>query len=285
MGDISRYTMKSLQRVTGSRQEPEERVYYLMYAGVHKVVSMNEKVIMSNNHQPYFSLPFPGTSFDVVVMAASLGGIQALIAVLSALPATFPAAILVVQHLSPRHPSDLAALLDRRTALNVKWAEHREHISPGTVYLAPPDHHMLVNRDGILSLSQSPPQQFVRPSANPLFESAARSYGGRVVAVVLSGLGKDGSQGVQAIKEQGGIVLIQDYATSRAFNMPQAALHTGCVDFTLSLHTLSRTLIALVMVKGAATLFHVQKALPGNHSRLHSPHQDAVSRPLLQEGA
>lgn len=240
---------------------------------------------MSNNNQPSAFPPFPNTPFDVVVMAASLGGIEALISVLSALPATFPVPILVVQHLSPRHPSELAALLNRRTALNVKWGEQREHIAPGTVYIAPPDHHMLVNGDGILSLSQSPPQQFVRPSANLLFESAANSYGKRAVAVVLTGLGKDGAQGVQAIKKQGGIVLVQNYTTSRAFNMPQAALRTGCVDFALSLHALSRALIAFVMVKGAATLFCVQKALPAGPSSSNIPHWGTVTRSLLQEGA
>lgn len=256
-----------------------------MYVGVHNVVSMNEQVTMTNNHQPDFSPPFPNTPFDVVVMAASLGGIEALISILSALPATFPVPILVVQHLSPRYPSELAALLNRRTALTVKWGEHREHIVPGTVYLAPPDHHMLVNRNGIISLSQSPQQQFVRPSANPLFESAAKSYGRRAIAVVLTGLGSDGAQGIQAIKEQGGTVFVQDYISSTAFNMPRAALRTGCVDFTLSLHAFSRALIAFVMVKGAATLFHVQKALPGSHSRSTTPHGRAVSDSLLQEGA
>lgn len=240
--------------------------------------------MIKNEKIPAFP-PFASTPFDVVVIATSLGGIQALIAILSALPTTFPAAILVVQHLSPRYPSELADLLNRRIALNVKWAEHREHISPGTVYLAPRDHHMLVNRAGLLSLSQSPQQQFVRPSANPLFESAASSYGERAIAVVLTGLGKDGARGVQSIKERGGIVLVQNYATSKAFNMPQAALRTGCVDFTLSLHALSHALIALVMVKGAATLFHVQKSSEASHLRSTFPHWGAVSRPALQEGA
>jgi two-component system, chemotaxis family, protein-glutamate methylesterase/glutaminase len=237
---------------------------------------------MDNDNEISPVSPF---AFDVVVMAASLGGIEALTSILSALPAAFPTPILVVQHLSPSYPSELAALLNRRTALTVKWGEHGEHISPGTVYLAPPDHHMLVNSDGILALSRSPHQQFVRPSANPLFESAASSFGKRALAVVLTGLGSDGARGVRAIKEQGGTVLVQNCATSRAFNMPQAALRTGCVDFALSLHTLARALIALVMVKGAASLFRVQKVLPGSHARANAPHWGAVNRTLLQEGA
>jgi two-component system chemotaxis response regulator CheB len=222
---------------------------------------------------------FPNTAFDVVVMAASLGGIAALSQVLSALPANFPAALMVVQHLSPTSPSRLVDLLGHRTALAVHWAEYGDVLHPGVVYLAPPNHHMLLSRSGHISLSQSAPVQFARPSANLLFESVARHYRERTIAVVLTGLGRDGAKGVQAIKQQGGRVFVQDQRTSRAFSMPQAALCTGSVDFMLPLQVIAPALIALVMVRGAATLFQVTRAPSTPPSRQQFPHRGAVTRP------
>jgi two-component system chemotaxis response regulator CheB len=213
--------------------------------------------MVNQQSEPYSH--FPNAAFDVVVIAASFGGIAALSQVLSALPASFPAAIVVVQHLSPRFPSLLDKILCKRSALHVKWAEQGDILHPGTVYLAPPDYHVLVSRSGSLSLSQSEPIQFTRPSANPLFESVAGSYRERCIAVVLTGKGRDGAQGARAVKMRGGRVIVQDRITSRAFSMPQATLQTGCVDFMLPLPAIAHALVTLVMVRGAATLFQVTK--------------------------
>jgi two-component system chemotaxis response regulator CheB len=237
------------------------------------------------NQQPEGHPSFPNTAFDVVVIAASLGGLVALSQVLSVLPADFPAAIIVVQHLSPSSPSQLVELLRYRTALSIKWAEQGDVLQPGMVYLAPPNHHVLVSGSGVLSLSQSAPVQFVRPSANPLFESVARFYGERSIAVVLTGRGRDGAKGVQAIKAQGGRVLIQDHSTCRAFSMPQAALRTGSVDFVLPLSVIANALLALVMVRGAATLFQVTKAPWISQGGPEFPHWGAVLRPSTTAGA
>jgi two-component system chemotaxis response regulator CheB len=226
---------------------------------------------------------FPNTAFDVVVMAASLGGIAALSQVLSALPADFPAAILIVQHLSPTAPSHLVELLDSRTALSVHWAEDRNALRPGVVYLAPPNHHVLLSNSGLITLSQSEPVQFARPSANVLFESAALQYGERIIGVVLTGLGRDGARGVQAIKEHGGRILAQDQSTSKAYSMPQAALRTGAVDFVLPLSMIARALITLVMVRGTATLFRVTGAPGTPSSRLEFPQWGAVTRFVTDE--
>lgn len=195
------------------------------------------------------------TVFEVVVMAASLGGIAALSEVLSALPADFPVPIIIVQHLQPGYKSHLVDILSRRTPLAVKWAEQGDCLCAGTVYIAPPDYHVVVMAPGIISLSQSPKVEFVRPSANPLFESVAACYKERAIAVILTGAGSDGADGVAAIKRYGGKVLVQNMRTARAFSMPRAALRTGCVDFTLSLRIIARALVSLVMVRGAAQFF------------------------------
>ncbi|HEX6479467.1 MAG TPA: chemotaxis protein CheB [Ktedonobacteraceae bacterium] len=211
---------------------------------------------LPSSHPPVSLAP---TSFDVVVIAASYGGIEAIGQVLGGLPADFPIPIIVVQHLSPLYKSHLAEILDSRTPLTVRWAESGECIQPGYVYIAPPNWHVLVNKPGVLTLTQTPKVQFTRPSANPLFESVAMNYQERAIAVVLTGSGSDGASGVQAIKQHGGRVLVQNVRTSRAFSMPQASLKTGCVDFALSLLTIASALVSVVMVRGAAEFFFVAR--------------------------
>ncbi len=194
--------------------------------------------------------PLSGSAFDVVALAASAGGLTAISRILSALPADFPAAIVVVQHLDPRHRSLMASILSRRTSLQVKQAEEGDSLSPATVYIAPPNRHLLVNPDGTLSLSQSELVHFVRPSADLLFESVAASYQHCAIAVVLTGTGSDGAMGVQAIKKMGGTVICQDEESAEFFGMPSAAIQTGDVDFVLSLDEISSALMTLVMKGG-----------------------------------
>src|SRR5207253_5796441 len=195
---------------------------------------------------PMIARPFPGAAFDVVAMAASAGGIAALGRVLADLPPDFPAAIVVVQHLDPRHRSLMADILRRRTELAVVQASEGDRVVPGTVFIAPPDRHLLVNSDGTLSLTQSELVHFVRPSADLLFESVAASYKDRAIAVVLSGSGSDGAMGVQAIKKMGGTVLAQNKETAEFFGMPGAAAQTGSVDFALPLEEIAPSLVTLV---------------------------------------
>lgn len=188
--------------------------------------------------------------FEIVVVGASAGGLRALTELLSALPADFPLAILIVQHLDRRHRSLLAEILERRTGLHVKQAQDGDHLRAGTVYIAPPDRHLLVNPDGTLSLSQSELVHFVRPSADLLFESAAAKYRERAIAVVLTGTGSDGSMGVRAIKKMGGTVIAQDESSSEFFGMPSSAIRTGCVDFVLRLEEIPGALVTLVKEGG-----------------------------------
>jgi two-component system chemotaxis response regulator CheB len=188
-------------------------------------------------------------------MAASLGGIEALGTVLSALPAYFSVPIIIVQHLSPRYKSRLAEIMNQRTSLSVEWAQSRTVMQAGHVYIAPPNFHVIVNTPGILTLAQTPEVQFTRPAANPLFESVAACYRERALAVVLTGGGSDGARGVQAIRRNGGRVIVQDWRTAQAFSMPAAAMKADRVDFSLSLRAIAPALISLVMVEGASQFF------------------------------
>ena len=196
------------------------------------------------------SVSFDNAAFDIVALAASAGGLGAISTILSGLPGHFPAAIVIVQHLDPRHRSLMADILSRRTALHVKQAEEGDCLAPTTVYIAPPNRHLLVNPDGTLSLSQSELVHFVRPSADLLFESVAASYKDRAIAVVLTGTGSDGAMGVQAIKKMGGTVVVQDEKTSEFFGMPGAAIQTGSTDFVLPLDEITSALVTLVMKGG-----------------------------------
>jgi two-component system, chemotaxis family, protein-glutamate methylesterase/glutaminase len=181
-----------------------------------------------------------------VALAASAGGLRALSELLAKLPGDFPATLVVVQHLDPRHRSLMADILSRRTSLKVKQAEESDQLKPGTTYIAPPNRHLLVNPDHSLSLTQTKLVHFLRPSADLLFESVAASFRERAIAVVLSGSGSDGAMGVRAIKKMGGTVIVQDEKTCEFFGMPGAALQTGCVDFMLPLEEIASALTTLI---------------------------------------
>lgn len=180
------------------------------------------------------SLPYSRRRYDVVALGASAGGLNALSQVLKVLTRNFPSSIVVVQHLSPGHKSWIANLLSRSTQLTVKQAEHGEIMLPGTVYIAPPDEHLLVG-PGKLQLAHSQLVHFSRPSIDLLFESVAGTYGSRSVGVILTGSGKDGSAGVRTIKESGGVTIAQMPEKAEFRHMPEAAIDTGCIDFILPL--------------------------------------------------
>ena len=186
------------------------------------------------------------SGFEIVALAASAGGLKALTDVLAALPRDFPAALVVVQHLDPRHRSLMAEILGRRTSLLVKEAREGDTLERGLALIAPPNRHLLVNPDRTVSLSQSELVHFVRPSADLLFESAAASYKERAIAVVLTGSGRDGAMGVKAIKKMGGTVIVQDEKTSEFFGMPNAAQQTGLADFILPLAEIAPALRTLL---------------------------------------
>jgi two-component system, chemotaxis family, protein-glutamate methylesterase/glutaminase len=188
----------------------------------------------------------PPAAFDVVALAASAGGLKALSQLLGDLPGDFPASVVVVQHLDPRHRSLMGSILGRRTRLRVTQAEDASRLARSTVHIAPPNMHLLVNSDGSLSLTQTELVHFLRPSADLLFESVAASFKERAIAVVLTGTGSDGTMGVRAIKKMGGTVIAQDEATSDFFGMPGSAISSGSVDFVLPLKEIAPALVTLV---------------------------------------
>jgi two-component system chemotaxis response regulator CheB len=201
---------------------------------------------MKTPDDPASQFPFPDTAYDVVALVSSAGGLKALSCVLSALPGDFPAALVVVQHVSPRHRSHLAPILSRRTPLRVKDAQTGDRLAPGTVFVAPPDQHLLLQPDGTLALSRAERVRHVRPSGDLLFTSLAAACKERGVAVILTGAGANGSGGIPDVKQAGGVVLAQDEASSEYFDMPRAAIATGAVDHILPLREIAPALVSLL---------------------------------------
>ncbi|WP_030620225.1 chemotaxis protein CheB [Streptomyces sclerotialus] len=187
--------------------------------------------------------------FAIVAVACSAGGIRALSMFLQRLGSDLPVPVLIVQHLDPRHETVLAELLARRSGLTVELAKDNDQVQAGTVHIAPPDHHLLVSTEGVLTLSRSAPVHFVRPAADRLFESVATAYGPRAIVCVLTGTGRDGSQGAVAVKSHGGTVIAQDPHTAEFSGMPEAAVDTGQADFVLPLEEIATVVRGLVETK------------------------------------
>ena len=189
--------------------------------------------------------------YEAVVIGASAGGLQALRTVLRGLPADFPVPITVVQHRLASSGKRLCGLLDKACELSVRQAEEKELPRPGCVYVAPPNYHLLFEGDGTYSLSTDERVQHARPSIDVLFESAAETYGDRLIGVILTGANRDGSAGLARTKQAGGLAVVQDPATAEAAAMPRAALEATCVDRTAPLEEIAPLLVEFC-TEGAA---------------------------------
>jgi two-component system chemotaxis response regulator CheB len=182
----------------------------------------------------------------VVAVATSTGGPAALHRLLSDLPGSFAAPILVVQHITPGFTAGLADWLNKVCPLHVKVAREGEALAPGTVYLAPDGLHLGVSAAQTIALSGAPPVSGFRPSGTYLFESAARACGAALVALILTGMGEDGVEGLKAVRQAGGHVIAQDEKSSVVFGMPGAAVHAGLAHVVLPLEAIAPRLVTLV---------------------------------------
>ena len=181
----------------------------------------------------------------VAAIACSAGGIAALRQLLGALPHHFPAAIVVLLHWPSNRPLHLESVR-RSITLPMAVPRNGQAVEPGIVFFAAPGRHLLLAPNGRFFLSDSPRLHFMRPSADLLFESLAATYRKRAIAVILTGAGRDGSIGVKSVKAAGGTVIAQNEATAKYFQMPEAAIQTGCVDLVLALPEIASTLLDLV---------------------------------------
>lgn len=161
---------------------------------------------------------------EAIVIGASAGALEALSAILPALPSTFKLPVIVVVHVPPDKRSVMAELFQAKCKIPVREAEDKEPIAAGTIYFAPPDYHLLIEREKTLSLSSDEPVLFSRPSIDVLFESAADAYGSSLIGIILTGANQDGANGMRAISEAGGLVIVQNPDKAFASAMPEAAI-------------------------------------------------------------
>lgn len=193
-----------------------------------------------------------GPRIEAIVIGASAGGVEAVGALLQGLPAPYAPSLIVVIHLPADRPSLLAEIFQARCRLPVREALDKEHIDAGTVYVAPPGYHLLVEADETLALSLDAPVAFSRPSIDVLFESAAAAYGERVLGIVLSGGNNDGAAGLAAIRAAGGRGWVQEPADALAAAMPLAAIKEAGADLVVPVRDMAVRLAHLRSGRGVA---------------------------------
>jgi two-component system chemotaxis response regulator CheB len=184
-------------------------------------------------------------AIDGVAIGTSAGGIDALSVLLPALPATLTAAVFVVIHLPRERPSHLVDVFQPKCAVPVREAQDKEAVERGTVYFAPPDYHLLIDRGPQLALSADALVNFSRPSVDVLFESAADVYGDRLLGIILTGASQDGALGLEAVRRAGGQTVVQRPDTAQVPVMVESALKRGPVDYVLPLDEIAALLRTL----------------------------------------
>ena len=180
----------------------------------------------------------------IVVIGASLGGVEAVLALAAALPPDFAAVVFVVLHIGA-HKSILPSLLNQVGPLRAYHPWDGMPINAGQIYVAPPDHHLLVE-PGHVRLNRGPRENWVRPAVDPLFRSAARAYGPSVIGVILTGGLNDGTAGLFEVKQRGGITVVQDPNEAADPSMPRSALEHVAVDYCLPLQNIPALLLTLI---------------------------------------
>lgn len=183
--------------------------------------------------------------YEAIVIGVSSGGMNALKIISSTLPTHFNLPIIIVQHLSAHSDSHWIKLLNEKSRLNVKEADEKEKIEKGNIYIAPPNYHLLIEKDKTFSLTIDERVNFARPSIDVLFESAAEAYKNKLIGIVLTGSNSDGTKGIKRIKDYGGLAIIQDPNTADSEYMPKSAIAAIKPDYIVSLEEIVELLIKI----------------------------------------
>ena len=186
------------------------------------------------------------SNFECIVIGASAGGMEAVSKLLSYLPGEFPLPVIFAQHLHPTEDEYLVEYFNDKCALTVKGANEKERIQQGHVYFAPPDYHLLIERDQTFSLSIDEKVNYTRPSIDVLFESAAHVWSSHLIGIILTGANNDGAYGMRLIKDYGGLTIAQDPSTAEYPVMPQAAIDARGVEKILPLEGIGEFLTAFL---------------------------------------
>jgi two-component system chemotaxis response regulator CheB len=211
---------------------------------VNKVKAAANARLVRHGHAVCSSIPpLQATRGRIVLLGASTGGPPAIEDILLELPENSPP-MLIVQHMPPGFTRSFSERLDHLCKFRVKEAKEQDLITQGQALLAPGGYHMTVGKDRRVHLDTSPAVHGVRPAVDPMMETAADVYGSRAIGVLLTGMGRDGASGMEAVKKNGGSTIAQDEATCTIFGMPKAAIEKGVVDKVLPLNKISCELIS-----------------------------------------
>lgn len=222
---------------------------------------------------------------DIVVIGASAGGVEALSQLVRDFPADFPAAVFIVLHIAPHSKSVLPDILSRNGALKAHHAVDGEPIQKGAIYVAPPDHHLLI-QEGVVRVIRGPRENGHRPAVDPLFRTAARYFSTRVIGVVLTGSLDDGTAGLEAVKSRGGVAVVQDPADAFHAGMPTSAIRNVNVDHILPLSLIGAALIELTqeLVEENTTPVSEEMNMESEIARFSEPALQAHNRPGVPSG-
>ncbi|MFW5972213.1 MAG: protein-glutamate methylesterase/protein-glutamine glutaminase [Bacillota bacterium] len=214
--------------------------------------SETKKIYLNNNIKPIspykdkISKKSTQSKYPIVAIGTSSGGPKALKAILPVFPANFPAAMLIVQHMPAGFTASFANRLNQSSSIKVKEAVHGDKMSPGLALLAPGDFHMEVDSKGEVNLNQSPKKWSVRPCVDYMLKTVANNFTDRVIGVILTGMGNDGADGMEVVKNNGGYGIIEDRSTALVYGMPGATIAKEAYDEVIPLHQIPFRIIEII---------------------------------------
>jgi len=231
--DFVAKTAGPISNIADVRAEILAKCRAAVRANVSQLTKTQTTSLMPPMTKQVYSSPSVQTEERIIAIGTSTGGPRALQEVVTKIPGNIPCGIVIVQHMPPGFTKSLAERLNSLSSVTVKEAEHNDVVRPGLVLIAPGDYHMLLEKEGgkvVVKLSQNPPIGGHRPAVDPLLESVARIFGSKAIGVILTGMGHDGTKGIQAIKRQNGQTIAEDQSTAVVFGMPKSAIEAGVVD-------------------------------------------------------
>ena len=235
---------------SGSTSADIERVKHMLIAKLH--LAATARLMPSAHHAPLrptpVSTPARGSHLladRLVVIGSSTGGPRALEEIIPRLPRNLPSGVLVAQHMPQGFTAAMASRLDALSEVEVREAADDDLITRGTVLIAPGGRHLVVRKKSRVDVMDGPPVWGVRPAADTLMASAAKTFGPACIGVILTGMGQDGAEGIAAIHRAGGKTIAQDESTSVVYGMPKAAVATGEVDLSISLPMIANCIARL----------------------------------------
>jgi two-component system chemotaxis response regulator CheB len=187
--------------------------------------------------------------YEAIVIGVSAGGMKAMKIMFALLPMNFITPIIIVQHISAHSDNQWIKLLNDKSNLPIKEADEKEKIEKGNVYIAPPNYHLLIEKDKTFSLTIDERVNYARPSIDVLFESAAEAYKNKLIGVILTGSNNDGTKGMKRIQECGGLTIVQDPATAESNYMPASVIAAMQVDYVLPLNGIIALLIKITQLQ------------------------------------